>query len=117
MSFELSRREYTDLYGPTTGDLVRLGDTELFAEVEAVVLDDAVEPAAAPSASVVKAAPAEDDEDEDVDPETIKVTEGAEDEEGFEWVPRKAARARSIAGSSAGRSLSSGTSSGSIGRT
>ena len=35
MSFELSRREYTDLYGPTTGDLVRLGDTELFAEVEA----------------------------------------------------------------------------------
>lgn len=39
----------------------------------------------------------EDDDDEDVDPETIKVTEGAEDEEGFEWVSRKAARARSNA--------------------
>jgi len=30
----ISRREYAALYGPTTGDLVRLGDTSLFAEVE-----------------------------------------------------------------------------------
>lgn len=30
----LSRREYAALYGPTTGDLVRLGDTALLAEVE-----------------------------------------------------------------------------------
>ena len=30
----LSRLHYADLYGPTTGDLVRLGDTELLAEVE-----------------------------------------------------------------------------------
>lgn len=30
----ISRREYASLYGPTTGDLVRLGDTSLFAEVE-----------------------------------------------------------------------------------
>ncbi|EGD53850.1 urease subunit alpha [Gordonia neofelifaecis] len=34
MSFQLSRREYTDLYGPTVGDAVRLADTELFAVVE-----------------------------------------------------------------------------------
>lgn len=30
----LSRRQYVELYGPTTGDRVRLGDTELWAEVE-----------------------------------------------------------------------------------
>lgn len=34
MSFELSRDQYANLYGPTTGDAVRLGDTELFAEIE-----------------------------------------------------------------------------------
>lgn len=34
MSLELTRRQYTDLYGPTTGDAVRLGDTSLFAMVE-----------------------------------------------------------------------------------
>lgn len=34
MSLELSRRQYIDLYGPTTGDQVRLGDTALFIEVE-----------------------------------------------------------------------------------
>ncbi|WP_019203530.1 urease subunit alpha [Tsukamurella sp. 1534] len=34
MSFDLSRREYADLYGPTTGDAVRLADTDLFAVVE-----------------------------------------------------------------------------------
>ncbi len=31
---ELPRDEYASLYGPTTGDKVRLGDTSLFAEVE-----------------------------------------------------------------------------------
>lgn len=34
MSFELSRKQYTDLYGPTVGDSFRLADTELFATVE-----------------------------------------------------------------------------------
>jgi urease subunit alpha len=32
---EVPRRQYTDLYGPTEGSRVRLGDTDLFAEVEA----------------------------------------------------------------------------------
>ncbi|MDT0269848.1 urease subunit alpha [Streptomyces sp. DSM 44915] len=31
---ELSRREYADLYGPTTGDRVRLADTDLLVEIE-----------------------------------------------------------------------------------
>ncbi|WP_412523171.1 urease subunit alpha [Shewanella chilikensis] len=31
---KLSRRAYTDMYGPTKGDRVRLADTELFLEVE-----------------------------------------------------------------------------------
>jgi urease subunit alpha len=30
----ISRRAYADMYGPTTGDRVRLGDTELWIEVE-----------------------------------------------------------------------------------
>ncbi len=30
----ISRREYAELFGPTTGDRVRLGDTDLWAEVE-----------------------------------------------------------------------------------
>lgn len=34
MSRELSRAQYADMYGPTTGDRVRLADTELFIEVE-----------------------------------------------------------------------------------
>nr|NLD40484.1 urease subunit alpha [Actinomycetales bacterium] len=34
MSQQISRRQYTELYGPTTGDAVRLGDTNLFAVVE-----------------------------------------------------------------------------------
>jgi urease subunit alpha len=34
MSRRLDRRHYADLYGPTTGDRVRLGDTALVAEVE-----------------------------------------------------------------------------------
>jgi len=31
---KISRKEYAQLYGPTTGDAVRLGDTSLFAEIE-----------------------------------------------------------------------------------
>jgi urease subunit alpha len=34
MSHRIDRRYYADIYGPTTGDRVRLGDTNLFAEVE-----------------------------------------------------------------------------------
>ncbi|WP_458780742.1 urease subunit alpha [Arthrobacter sp. D3-16] len=34
MSFEISRRQYADLYGPTTGDAIRLADTDLFLEIE-----------------------------------------------------------------------------------
>ncbi|MFT3944394.1 MAG: urease subunit alpha [Ancrocorticia sp.] len=34
MSFELSRKRYADLYGPTVDDAVRLGDTDLFAQIE-----------------------------------------------------------------------------------
>src|SRR5438270_12325881 len=30
----IGRRAYADMYGPTTGDRVRLADTDLFAEVE-----------------------------------------------------------------------------------
>lgn len=34
MPFEMERAEYARLYGPTVGDRVRLGDTNLFARVE-----------------------------------------------------------------------------------
>jgi urease subunit alpha len=34
MSTKIPRRTYADLYGPTTGDRVRLADSELFVEVE-----------------------------------------------------------------------------------
>ena len=34
MSLSISRRTYADLYGPTTGDRVRLADTDLVIEVE-----------------------------------------------------------------------------------
>ena len=30
----MSRRTYANMYGPTTGDAIRLGDTSLLAEVE-----------------------------------------------------------------------------------
>ncbi len=30
----ITRRAYADMYGPTTGDRVRLADTELWVEVE-----------------------------------------------------------------------------------
>ncbi|WP_448820474.1 urease subunit alpha [Cetobacterium sp.] len=34
MSFEMDRKKYSDLFGPTTGDSIRLGDTNLFAKIE-----------------------------------------------------------------------------------
>ena len=34
MSYRMLRRHYADIYGPTTGDRVRLGDTDLVAQVE-----------------------------------------------------------------------------------
>lgn len=34
MPLDIPRRTYTDIYGPTVGDKVRLADTELFIEVE-----------------------------------------------------------------------------------
>src|ERR1019366_8443311 len=34
MSLSIPRRTYADLYGPTTGDRIRLADTELIVEVE-----------------------------------------------------------------------------------
>ncbi|MPY70253.1 MAG: urease subunit alpha [Alphaproteobacteria bacterium] len=34
MAFEIERRAYADMFGPTVGDRLRLADTELFIEVE-----------------------------------------------------------------------------------
>jgi urease subunit alpha len=34
MSLQIPRRTYADLYGPTTGDRIRLADTELIIEIE-----------------------------------------------------------------------------------
>ncbi|MGG0552525.1 urease subunit alpha [Priestia aryabhattai] len=34
MSFHMSRRQYAQMYGPTTGDSIRLADTNLFIQIE-----------------------------------------------------------------------------------
>lgn len=34
MSFEMDRKSYSQMFGPTTGDSIRLGDTNLFAKIE-----------------------------------------------------------------------------------
>jgi urease subunit alpha len=34
VSLKIPRRQYADLYGPTTGDRIRLADTDLFIEIE-----------------------------------------------------------------------------------
>ncbi|MDQ0200507.1 urease subunit alpha [Neobacillus ginsengisoli] len=34
MSFRMSRKQYADMFGPTTGDAVRLADTDLFIGIE-----------------------------------------------------------------------------------
>ena len=31
---KISRKQYADLYGPTVGDKIRLGDTDLYVEIE-----------------------------------------------------------------------------------
>src|SRR5215218_6019657 len=34
MVLKITRKQYTDLFGPTTGDKIRLGDSDLFIEIE-----------------------------------------------------------------------------------
>ena len=34
MPHQIRREDYAEIYGPTTGDRVRLGDTSLWIEVE-----------------------------------------------------------------------------------
>lgn len=34
MSFQMSRQQYADMFGPTTGDCVRLADTDLWIEID-----------------------------------------------------------------------------------
>ena len=34
MTLRIPRKQYADLYGPTTGDRIRLADTDLFIEIE-----------------------------------------------------------------------------------
>ena len=34
MSFTMTRKQYAEMYGPTTGDSIRLADTELFIQIE-----------------------------------------------------------------------------------
>jgi urease subunit alpha len=34
MSYKMKRSHYADMFGPTTGDRVKLGDTSLTLEVE-----------------------------------------------------------------------------------
>ena len=34
MSFKMDRKQYSDMFGPTVGDSIRLGDTNLFAKIE-----------------------------------------------------------------------------------
>ncbi|GIR95563.1 MAG: hypothetical protein CM15mP98_05330 [Paracoccaceae bacterium] len=38
MAQKISREKYASIFGPTTGDRVRLADTELIAEVEQTTL-------------------------------------------------------------------------------
>ena len=41
MSYRMPRRHYADIYGPTTGDRVRLADTDLVAQVERAIVGHA----------------------------------------------------------------------------
>lgn len=41
MSLSLSRRQYAEMFGPTTGDRVRLADTELFVQIERDLIAEA----------------------------------------------------------------------------
>ena len=39
MSFEIDRHRYLELFGPTKGDKIRLGDTDLIIEIEKIIQD------------------------------------------------------------------------------
>ncbi len=41
MSLEFTRRQYAEMFGPTTGDQVRLADTDLFIEIEKDLIAEA----------------------------------------------------------------------------
>ena len=34
MSFKMSRKQYAQMYGPTTGDSIRLADTDIIIQIE-----------------------------------------------------------------------------------
>ena len=36
MSFEMDRKKYSDMFGPTTGDSIRLGDTIYLQELKKI---------------------------------------------------------------------------------
>jgi len=38
---QISRQEYAGLFGPTVGDKIRLGDTDLYIEIEQDLREDA----------------------------------------------------------------------------
>ena len=40
MTLKLTRTQYAEMYGPTVGDRVRLGDTNLFIEVERDLIEE-----------------------------------------------------------------------------
>ena len=40
MTLKLTRNQYAEMYGPTVGDRVRLGDTNLFIEVERDLIEE-----------------------------------------------------------------------------
>ena len=50
LSLKIPRRQYAELYGPTTGDRVRLADTDLFIEIE----KDLTTPATKPNSAAAK---------------------------------------------------------------
>lgn len=51
---ELSRTAYADLFGPTTGDRVRLADTDLFVEIEEDRSGGRAAPATKPSSAAAR---------------------------------------------------------------
>ena len=42
MSFKIDRHRYAELFGPTEGDSIRLGDTDLFIKIERIIQDMAM---------------------------------------------------------------------------
>lgn len=39
MSFEIDRHRYLELFGPTKGDKIRLGDTDLLLKLKKIIQD------------------------------------------------------------------------------